>query len=297
MFAEKLDKEPEWVSWDDHYEALTEQVLQNFEYCNRLLIAEDLGKGEYKEGGLVLNQFYKKAGKDAEKPSFEFEIDPSTRYSALAMPKEKIYSRKALDDQNWVHPIVAKALAKKAHYELVSKGGGAKGDIDYTGKKLLSVEGKAIVAAQSGYTYTPPARKSVASAETLASPKPMISKEEVERKSETLKESLLSAVLAHKMDDHVQAGNTLRRQRSRTEEGLLSQSQETMDEIGHVPPADIGEGIADQTAAMWDRMHEKHLSPSQQAELAHIRHMITALNRSLESYKQAEKDMLMGARK
>merc|ERR1712125_133824 len=51
-FAQKLGKDAEAITWDEHYEALSEQCVINFENCNRLKVSEDLGKGEYKEKGL-----------------------------------------------------------------------------------------------------------------------------------------------------------------------------------------------------------------------------------------------------
>jgi len=42
-------------------------------------------------------------------------------------------------------------------------------------------------------------------------------------------------------------------------------------------------------------MNEDNTSPAQQAELKHIRNMISALTDSLEGYKKAEKDLMMNA--
>jgi hypothetical protein len=307
MFAGKLEKDPDYVSWDDHFEQLEAATLQNFEYCNRLVISDEYAKGEYKEGGLVMSQLKKKL-KDAERPEVDVEIDPKVRYAPLAMEEEKRYKRMALDDKEWLHPRVQKELYKKEYYDEMSKKGGAKGEIEYTGKKLHSVEGKTVAAAKTGYVFKPPARKSIsmeppipAAALAAALPKapnPMTSAAEIAQKSKEKQQSLMSAVMASKIDGHIEAKSTERR-RSLTREGtgLLSQSDQTVHEIGHLPPTSSGKGIAAQTEAMWDRMTEKHLSPSQEAELAHIRHMISALGKSLESYKKAEKDMLIGDKK
>merc|ERR1712232_1378516 len=57
-----------------------------------------------------------------------------------------------------------------------------------------------------------------------------------------------------------------------------------------------GDNVADNVEHMWDRMTEKGLSPSQDAELKHIRAQIKALTESLQAYKEAEMKILTSVR-
>jgi len=141
-FQEKLGLSDDDMTWDDHYDALREQANMNFELCNRLQVSEELALGEYEDKSLIMTQL-KKRMKDPEKPMFLVEIDPWTRYKPLAdevaanirmMPKEQ-------KDQ-FVHPIVLKAVAMKDYYNEVASAGGKGGDIEYRGKELVSINGK-----------------------------------------------------------------------------------------------------------------------------------------------------------
>ena len=51
------------VTWEEHYEAMTEQITKNLEYCKRLLVTDELAKGAYAEQGPVMLQL-KKTNKD-----------------------------------------------------------------------------------------------------------------------------------------------------------------------------------------------------------------------------------------
>merc|ERR1719482_2423182 len=97
---------------------------------------------------------------------FEVEVDPWTRYAPLAMQRDRELAKK-FREEGILHPIVAKAIAKKEFYEQVSKGG-ARGEISYEGKALISINGKKVVAEESGYCYKPPPRKSTAVADMAA---------------------------------------------------------------------------------------------------------------------------------
>merc|ERR1719295_954761 len=141
MFCERRGQDPDTWTWDSHFETLKEQVVVNFQNCNRLKVAEELGKGEYSENGVVLTQL-KKKNKDAEKPPFEVEIDPWTRYEPLEKERGDEWKSK-LKDESWVHPVVQKALNIKAYYDEHAKGG-RNGEIEYTGKQLISVNGKIV---------------------------------------------------------------------------------------------------------------------------------------------------------
>lgn len=309
-FASKWDKVPANVSWEEHHAALKEQVEQNFEFCNRLKVGEDLGKGEYSENGLVMQQLRKRYP-DAEKPPYEVEIDPWTRYGPLEQQREQRFGRLSRDNPAWLHPRVQKALAMKSYYEETAKAGGAQGEIVYRGKKLLGIQGEEVAASAE---YRPPGLKSASdmaafgAASSLPSPKkPAIPEAEVLERSLQKRNSLVSSVMGSKIDEHVQRGMpspgiafaaaAVARQRAATAASSTLEDPRTRDELGLVPPEGVGDSVAAASEAMWDRMHEKHLSPAQEAELAHIRHMIDALSRSLESYREAEKALLMSMRK
>ena len=44
--SKKILKKDE-VNWDEHYEAMTEQITKNLEYCKRLMVTDELAKGAY----------------------------------------------------------------------------------------------------------------------------------------------------------------------------------------------------------------------------------------------------------
>jgi len=106
-----------------------------------LQVAEDLARGEYEDKGLVMTQL-KKMYKDAEKPPFEVEIDPWTRYGPLEKDANDAVKKMSKEEaQKWLHPKVKKAIAVMTFYKDNSKGG-KNGEIDYEGKELISVNGK-----------------------------------------------------------------------------------------------------------------------------------------------------------
>merc|ERR1740123_2575157 len=130
LFAGKTGKDPATMTWDDHYEALKEQVTTNFENCSRLKVGDDLGKGEYGDKSIVMTQL-RKISKDCEKPPLEVEIDPATRYAGPEQEfNEKIRAMPKAEFEKWRHPVVQKALARMAFYSEKSKGG-SRGEIEY----------------------------------------------------------------------------------------------------------------------------------------------------------------------
>jgi len=144
LFCARKGGDPEEFGWEEHFEALTEQTEKNFAFCSSLQVAEELAKGEYDDKSIVMNQL-KKMYKDAEKPLFEVEIDPWTRYSPLEKENNDAYNKmpKAEKDK-WQHPIVKKTLAKMEWYKDNAKSGGKNGEIDYKGKELVSINGKVV---------------------------------------------------------------------------------------------------------------------------------------------------------
>merc|ERR1712226_1046520 len=138
-FCQLKGKDPDSFSWDDHYEALREQTATNFEYCSRLNVGDELGRGEYDDKGVVMVQL-KKLLKDFERPVLEVEIDPWTRYKPLEKEKadywKSFMNAEKLQEKD-MHPVVRKYMNRTAYYHEVQKKGGAQGEIDYKGKKLI----------------------------------------------------------------------------------------------------------------------------------------------------------------
>merc|ERR1712107_193442 len=123
----------------------------------------------------------------------------------------------------------------------------------------------------------------------------------VKTKALERRNSLAEKVLAEKLDDHVN-------QNKPTASGAMAEKvaaqaammktlgtkipgmdREVANEMAYVPPKrGDSEGIADTTDAMWARMKDDNMSPAQQAELNHIRCMITSLTQSLEVQEGGE---------
>jgi len=282
LLCEQIGKDPNSCSWDDHWEALNSQITENFECCARVKVAEELGKGEYADGGMVMLHLRKKS-KDATKPTFLVEIDPWTRYGDLEKARNSQYKRKAIDDPDWVHPVVSKALAMTEYNKTVAMDTSKNGE-----KKLLTIDGKE-VKTSGGYTFKPPA--DTAPRKTI-----VFNAGEVAEASQVKRERLHRQVTEQQIDSHVEKAVLANRiaaqaQAMQKRQDMMGRSEEEMHELAHVAPAD--ESILARTEKMWDRMHEKNLSAAQQAELDHIRNMIAALTKSLQSYREAEKQLLM----
>merc|ERR1719215_2286891 len=101
-------------------------------------------------------------------------------------------------------------------------------------------------------------------------------------------------VTASQIDQHVTAASSKRSSQMasaaagleaalKAKQGASGQSMHQLHRLGHEAPE--ADGIAEQSEAMWNRMLEKGLSPAQNAELAHIRTMINALQTSIEGYR------------
>jgi len=258
MFCEKLGKDPDSFGWDDHYEALKEQIGRNFEYCNRLNVGDELGKGEYDDKGIIMVQL-KKLLKDFERPIFEVEIDPWTRYKPLekeAGDKWKSHMTGAIKEEN-MHPLVRKYMGRAAYYKEIQKAGGAQGEIEYQGKKLVSVNGKVVGGKQGGYQFTPGKKLSVAFTEPPKAPS--INTQEVQKKAIERRESLTEKVMAAKIDAHVaaskpdSAGSSSRRASVKGMGALMQlpgMHKDVQHEMAYVPPSNPGDGVADRAEAM-----------------------------------------------
>lgn len=101
----------------------------------------DLSAGEYPDNGPVMVQLRKKF-KDAEKPALNIEIDPWTRYEALAMERRIRFNKKPRKEQEaYIHPVVSKAMRMWDYFQKISKTGKT-GQIEYRGKELISINGR-----------------------------------------------------------------------------------------------------------------------------------------------------------
>merc|ERR1712226_1054243 len=212
-FCQLKGKDPDSFSWDGHYDALREQISTNFEYCSRLDVADELGRGEYDDKGVVMMQL-RKLLKDFEKPILEVEIDPWTRYKPLEKERTQQWStamRAEKITQENMHPIVKKYVARRDYYNEIQKKGGAQGEIEYKGKKLISINGKVLGGRGGGYTFTANKRPSIKAVGTdvsvVKAPEPVkpptIKADEVKVKALEKRNSLSEKMLEQRLDDHV----------------------------------------------------------------------------------------------
>jgi len=292
LFCEELGKNPDTFSWDDHWEALSGRAKENFSSCSKVETADDIGRGEYAADGLVMNQWKKYAG-DKERPMYLVEVDPNTRYKKRNLTLNSAQKRQAIEDKDWRHPVVTRCLAIHDYTDAVKKNGD---DKTRGWKKLKTIAGKEVTAPKSGYAFKAPS--------AAAAPKPFVlPKAEVEKKAEQKRASLMHSVTSQQIDEHVTAGSKKRQsQLAQNAAGLLAalkqkqghagSTADDLHEVGHVGPET--DSVAQRSEDMWERMLEKGLTPVQEAELAHIRNMINALQSSIDHYRKAEKAILMG---
>jgi len=237
-------------------------------------------QGEYADDGVVMTQLNKQL-RDAEKPNWDLEINPFSRYEPLAkLVADKYKGAKALENQ---HPVARRALAL-----FKRRGDGIA--VVWGGKELVSVNGKAVPGANAQEHVQLQNKKlqEVASAAAAPASPPPIPQEEVVKVAASKNDSL-HHMLAKQIDLHV----------NRSSEAA---SSNTFDDQRwkELPPQEAASGFAEIVERQWDIMTEKHLSPSQKAELQHIRNMksslqqqIAALQRSFEAFEHAEMEILM----
>merc|ERR1712217_131920 len=307
-FRVRKGKSPEEWTWDDHHEALAEQVSQNFELCNRLKICDELGKGAYDEKGPVMSQL-KKFNKDAEIPIMEVEVDPWTRYDTLAKEDGDSWKLK-MKDPSWVHPRVQKELNKDEHYK---KNGMSKtGEFKYKGKDILEIDGKATPGKpKPGAAAPAPLKRPVKRKPSVIKDAPAgglgglvaANKAEVTQKAQETQETLHKAVLDSSILDSVvkkrgeeadskEGRNTAKRRSS------VADAKNIADILNKAPikayEGNAEDGMDNVAHSAWNRATGKGMTPAQQAELAHCQNMIAAMEKSLKTYRQAEKDLLSG---
>jgi hypothetical protein len=240
-------------------------------------------QGEHADQGVVMTQLARQC-KDPEKPQWQLEVDPFTRYEPLAKLQEAKY--KGAKDLENIHPAVRRTLAiKKATTDGV-----------ICAKNLASVSGKQIQAQTVTTDLDNTSSKRQWSDEfgiSAAAPldRTPIPESEVIHVAARKNESL-HTMLAKQIDVHLQ--------QSRTASIDDRRSTPSMDEALKELPKESG--FAELAETAWDAMTEKHLGPVQRVELLHVRNMmsslkqqISMLNHSLEAYKRAEHEILLAA--
>jgi hypothetical protein len=270
------------TTWEDHMMKIQGILPRLYEYSHDGRMTKEGLQGEYADSGVVMLQLNKQL-QDAEKPKWQLEIDPHTRYEPLAKSYiEKYKGARALENQ---HPVVRRQLALLTN----SRPNGAN---VFCAKKLVSVSGKAVPAANASDHVTLQNSKlqEVAAAAAAPVPPPPISEEEV-LKVATSKTDSLHSMLAKQIDAHV----------SKSSGASLSTSFDDK-RWKELPGPEEASGFAQMVERQWDVMTEKHLSHAQKAELQHIRNMKTSLQQqiaafqnSLEAFQHAEIELLMSA--
>lgn len=277
------NQDPDEFSWDMHWDKHKERCRENFENCSRVEVAEDLGKGEFAEAGIVMLQ-WKKMYSDQERPLYLVAIDPNSRYKKRNLALNSKLKRKMLDDKKWVHPIVVRQKNILDYVEECKKNEASRG-----WNKLKAYGGKDIgEAAKSGYTFKAPAKKGAAP----AMPAAMFAEAASKKRA-----SLEQAVTPAQIDKHVGQGQEETKRAIEAKMKAMQQSaggvsKETLHGLGYTPPA--GEGVAATTEKMWDRMTDKHLTEKQNADLQNIRMNIQMLETQMAMYQKTEKQILMG---
>jgi len=136
------DDEEDPMDWDYHMDSLREATEQNFEFCNRLQVSEELALGEYEDKSLIMTAL-KKRIKDPEKPLLLIEVDPKTRYKALAdVVSAGLRKMTKEEAANFIHPVAQRALNKKKWMDDITQNG--KVDFEFKSKELVSINGKVV---------------------------------------------------------------------------------------------------------------------------------------------------------
>lgn len=296
---------------------MREQITKHLEYCKRLLVTDELGKGAYNEKGPVILQL-KKKNKDAETPTYEVEIDPWMRYKELEkeFSDHARYGLKGEDKDNWLHPIVKKELAKKAFYDDVRKNA-KKDEFFHTGKKLMTINGREVevsVKAANNSHGTATATAAAAKPAVFSRAKPMgghkrrpapkVKEEdkvihkpdvaEVSRRSSQKRASLVSSMLSKGIEAAIGPASAVPAETVKPK-GVAPNANKVMPnkilaEMGLHTSTD--EGHAANAEKMWNTMSGAHLTPAAEAELAHVRNMLSALEKSIAAYKAAEAQLI-----
>ncbi|CAE6955787.1 Gars1 [Symbiodinium natans] len=260
----------ETTSWNEHVQKLQGMIPVLFDCSHDGKMTKEGLQGEYADQGIIMTQLNKQQ-KDSEKPQWQLQVNPWTRYEQFAkLSEEKYKGARILEN---MHPTVRRALAIRKHPN----------DSDvFSAKKLKSINGKSIVQAVDHVVQQ--SRKAPADAQLQPSPaeRTSIPETEVARRASTKSENLHS-MLAKQIDLHVQ--------------NAASHTARAFDDDRWKPLSPKASGFAEMAEKQWDILTEKHLSPSQRAELLHVRNMqvslrqqIASLSTSLAAFERAERE-------
>jgi len=267
------------TSWDDHVERLRSMLPTLYDCSHDGRMTKEGLQGEYSDQGVVMTQLTK-LYKDAEKPQWQLDVDPFTRYEPLVKMMQNRYKGAKINEN--VHPVTRRTLALNKTGESV-----------FCAKKLLSVNGSGVQLASAQDHLARANSKLVDVAATVSTPPAPtpISESEVMRVA-TNKTENLHNMLAKQIDMHVQQASTA--------SAANRKSAVFNDELWKELPQPEASGFAEIAETAWDIMTEKHLTPAQKAELTHVRnmmaslrHQIATLSSSLEAYQCAERELLL----
>jgi hypothetical protein len=117
---------------------------------------------------------------------------------------------------------------------------------------------------------------------------------EVEQRATVKRKSLRESVLSSGIEQHVKNSAQQAMLKGFRLPGMASDDKDVMHRMAYEPPKGAtASGSQSRAEAMWDRAHDKHLSPAQEAELEYVRNMIRSLEASLEKYRAAEKEIMV----
>ncbi|CAK8985407.1 [F-actin]-monooxygenase MICAL2 (Molecule interacting with CasL protein 2) (MICAL-2) (mMical2) [Durusdinium trenchii] len=251
------ESEPlEITSWNEHVQKLQAMIPKLYDCSHDGRMTREGLQGEHADQGVVMMQLNKQM-KDCEKPQWQLHVDPFYRYEQFAKQVEEKYrGAKILEN---MHPVVRRTLAIRKPLE------GEKSEQSFS-RKLLSVNGKELAMVPEAFDHVPKQKESVDAVPVTRIPDMgfVISEPEVARRA-TEKSENLQAMLSKQIDVHLQRS---------------SSSTAAFDDERWVPISPK-QGFAELAEKQWDVMTEKHLSPTQRAELLHIRNMIKSLNHQI----------------
>lgn len=262
------------TSWEDHILRIQSMIPILYDCAHDGRMTKEGLQGEYLDTGVVMQQL-NKLHQDAEKPRWQLEINPFSRYEPLAkLAADKYKGAKALENQ---HPVVQRQLKMLGL-----------SDASLCAKTLLSVRGQAVPSANAHEHVQQQNKKLQEVAVVVAEPAvhPPIPEEEVMKVATSKSNSLHNTLV----DLHVHRSNS------------TSLSKPFVDKRWKELPPQESAGFAQMVEQQWDVMTEQNLGPLQNAELQHIRNMkrslqqqIAALQRSYEAFESAEVELLMAS--
>jgi hypothetical protein len=261
-------------SWNEHMEKL-QSMLPTLYDCSHdgRMTAEGL-RGEHDDQGVVMTQLNKQF-KDAEKPLWQLDVDPFSRYEPLAkLAKDKYRGAKVLEN---IHPVVRRIIAIRKLPENSNA---------FCAKKLKALGEKPVLSDSAQCEELRSSKSTDIAEKVIMAPTP-IPEPELARVASNKAESLQSMLAKH-IDSHVKQASAQHKRPAFNDE-LWKELPEQ-------------EGFVEMAETQWDVMTEKHLSPMQRAELLHIRnmktslaHQIEMLQSSLSVYERAERELLIGS--